>query len=301
VTGADTEFGAANSGRRPFDEPAGRAGNGGLRAVPTARFPRSLDAAELKAAYRFFDNEQVDTDGVLAPHVEQTLQRMTQLPVVLAVQDTTEFNLTHLEATEGLGYGTGNASRGFMLHSLLAVTAGGFAAGRAGHEDLGTPGRGTWARRRRSASSARSKTRRVPNGSKGIEHSGRAQGALPRYPDSGNRGPGKRRSTKCSWPSGRRAFDWLVRAAWDRRTAHPERYLWDTVSATAPMGETELQVPAQAQRREAHCTSDGAVHAGSAARAEATFVQARRGRSVCHSRTRKPTRRQALNHSSGCC
>jgi hypothetical protein len=28
-----------------------------------------MDAAELKAAYRFFDNEQVDTDGVLAPHI----------------------------------------------------------------------------------------------------------------------------------------------------------------------------------------------------------------------------------------
>jgi hypothetical protein len=47
-----------------------------------------------------------------------------------------------------------------------------------------------------------------------------------------------------------------VRAAWDRRTAHPERYLWDTVSATAPMGETELQVPAQrnAAKRTARLT-----------------------------------------------
>ena len=32
---------------------------------------------------------------------------MRQVPVVLAVQDTTEFNLSHLPATEGLGYGTG--------------------------------------------------------------------------------------------------------------------------------------------------------------------------------------------------
>ncbi|TCF96572.1 hypothetical protein BZM27_55650, partial [Paraburkholderia steynii] len=50
--------------------------------------------------------------------------------------------------------------------------------------------------------------------------------------------------------------DWLVRAAWDRRTAHPERYLWDTVTATAPMGETELQAPAQrnAAKRTARLT-----------------------------------------------
>ena len=41
--------------------------------------------------------------------------------MVLAVQDTTEFNLSHLHATEGLGYGTGGNERGFMMHSLLAV------------------------------------------------------------------------------------------------------------------------------------------------------------------------------------
>jgi hypothetical protein len=122
---ADTEFGAANLGDARLTSRlvalARRLANS-----PDCSFPRSLNAAELKAAYRFFDNEQVDTNGVLAPHVEQTLQRMTHLPVVLAVQDTTEFNLTHLEATQGLGYGSGNASRGFMLHSLLAVTPEGW-------------------------------------------------------------------------------------------------------------------------------------------------------------------------------
>src|SRR5258708_2680308 len=117
---ADTEFGAANLGDARLTSRLVALARR-LASSPDCSFPRSLDAAELKAAYRFFDNEQVDTDGVLAPHVEQTLQRMTQLPVVLAVQDTTEFNLTHLEATEGLGYGTGNASRGFMLHSLLVL------------------------------------------------------------------------------------------------------------------------------------------------------------------------------------
>ncbi|MFM0306134.1 hypothetical protein PQQ99_39315, partial [Paraburkholderia sediminicola] len=27
--------------------------------------------------------------------------------------------------------------------------------------------------------------------------------------------------------------DWLIRASWERRAAHPERYLWDTVTASA--------------------------------------------------------------------
>ena len=38
-----------------------------------------------------------DTDGILAPHITQTLDRMTAVPVVLAVQDTTEFNFPRHE------------------------------------------------------------------------------------------------------------------------------------------------------------------------------------------------------------
>ncbi|WP_229758342.1 MULTISPECIES: hypothetical protein [Paraburkholderia] len=87
------------------------------RAVRNGWFPQSL-----KPAYCFFDNTQVDKDGILAPHIAQTLDRMRQVPIVLAVQDTTEFNLSHLQATERLGRGTGNHEQGFMMPSLLAIT-----------------------------------------------------------------------------------------------------------------------------------------------------------------------------------
>ncbi|MGT2490093.1 IS4/Tn5 family transposase DNA-binding protein [Cupriavidus basilensis] len=114
---ASVEFGEANLGdarlARRLVALARR-----LSCSPQGSFPQSLKSAELKAAYRFFDNTQVDTDGILAPHIAQTLDRMRQVPVVLAVQDTTEFNLSHLHATEGLGYGTGGNKRGFMMHSL---------------------------------------------------------------------------------------------------------------------------------------------------------------------------------------
>ncbi len=78
------------------------------------------------------------TNGILAPHIVQTLDRMKQVPVVLAVQDTTEFNLVHLSAIEGMGYCTGSNTRGFMMHSLLAVTPDGLA--------LGVLGMKTWVR-----------------------------------------------------------------------------------------------------------------------------------------------------------
>ncbi|WP_234487191.1 IS4/Tn5 family transposase DNA-binding protein [Paraburkholderia aspalathi] len=65
-----------------------------LAQSPQCSFPQSLDGAQLKAAYRFFDNPRIDTDGVLVNHIGQTLKRMQQVPVVLAPQDTTEFNST---------------------------------------------------------------------------------------------------------------------------------------------------------------------------------------------------------------
>jgi hypothetical protein len=61
-----------------------------LAQSPQCSFPQSLDGAQLKAAYRFFDNPRIDTDGVLVNHIGQTLNRMQQVPVVLAPQDTTE-------------------------------------------------------------------------------------------------------------------------------------------------------------------------------------------------------------------
>ncbi|WP_236674060.1 transposase DNA-binding-containing protein [Paraburkholderia hospita] len=88
-----------------------------LSMGPHCSFPQSLNGAELKAAYRFFDNSHVDVDGVLGAHIAQTLRRMQRVPVVLAVQDTTEFNLSHLRATEGLGYGSDSHVRGFLVHS----------------------------------------------------------------------------------------------------------------------------------------------------------------------------------------
>ncbi|MFT4511204.1 transposase DNA-binding-containing protein [Caballeronia sp. 15711] len=118
-----------------------------LACSPQGSFPQSLKPAELKAAYRFFDNTQIDTDGILAPHIAQTLDRMRQVPVVLAIQDTTEFNLSHLHATEGLGYGAGGNERGFMMHSLLAVTPEGLP--------LGVLGMKTWVRAQEEAGKGR--------------------------------------------------------------------------------------------------------------------------------------------------
>lgn len=126
------EFGSADLGdarrSRRLVELARR-----LSKSPQCSFPQAPTDAELKAAYRFFDNPAIDTDGILAPHIGRTLERMAPLPVVLVAADTTEFNLSHLPGTQGLGYlSSPLALRGFLMHSLLAVSPEGLPLGVLG-------------------------------------------------------------------------------------------------------------------------------------------------------------------------
>ncbi len=89
------------------------------------------DLAGAKAAYRFFDNDDVTPERILAPHQQRTVERMASHPRVLAIQDTTLLNYTHHPKTEGLGP-IGKKSlkqRGFTLHSTLAVLPDGLPLG----------------------------------------------------------------------------------------------------------------------------------------------------------------------------
>jgi hypothetical protein len=87
-------------------------------------------AAKTKAAYRFFQNPQVDMPKLLRPHTESTLERIRAHPVILAVQDTTTLNYT---AHPPLGAGPINTRRdhalGLVLHDTMAFTPEGTPLG----------------------------------------------------------------------------------------------------------------------------------------------------------------------------
>ena len=89
------------------------------------------DWADTKAAYRFFDNDQVTPERIRAPHHQRTVKRMAQYRRVLAVQDTTYVNYTHHPKTKGLG-AIGKKSQkqhGFGVHSTLAILPEGMPLG----------------------------------------------------------------------------------------------------------------------------------------------------------------------------
>ena len=102
-----------------------------LAKHPTASIPAACNGyAETTAAYRFFDNDKVDFDGVLRPHVNCTRSRIAAQPIVLMVPDTTEVDVTRPEQqVRGTGPLDGGARRGVFLHLIHAFTPDGTPLG----------------------------------------------------------------------------------------------------------------------------------------------------------------------------
>ena len=95
-----------------------------LSQKPSASVPTACGGwAETAAAYRFFDNERVDSEGVLQPHREATLNRIGEEAVVLLVQDTTELDVTRPQQQMKDAGPLNDESRwGFYDHPLVAFT-----------------------------------------------------------------------------------------------------------------------------------------------------------------------------------
>jgi hypothetical protein len=98
-----------------------------LAANPGGTLPQAFpDWAELKAAYRFFDNRKVDYSQVIQPHLERTREACREPGEYLIIEDSSVLNYTRHSRTQDLGVvGDGN-QRGFELHSALAVRVEGW-------------------------------------------------------------------------------------------------------------------------------------------------------------------------------
>ena len=96
-----------------------------------------VDWAETKAAYRFFQNENVEVGQIMEAHRLQTTHRAKQHRMILAIQDTSYFVYTSHPKTTGLGKmslkkGKNIAkiySNGLMVHTCLAVSTEGLPLG----------------------------------------------------------------------------------------------------------------------------------------------------------------------------
>lgn len=102
-----------------------------INSSPSCSFPSSaISKAELKAFYRFFQNENINEENVLETHYARTIQRCIESnDNILLVTDTTYVNPA--KQMDGLKtIGSMAKKTGLRVHYMIAVTA-------SNHECLG--------------------------------------------------------------------------------------------------------------------------------------------------------------------
>ena len=208
---------------------------------PTAALPEACGTGSLlKAAYRFFNNDGIAPQDILHSHVEATYTRLGAVPVVLAVQDTTEINWTRHPATQGVGPLGHTACHGLLVHTTLAITPE--------RVPLGLLAQQVWARDPADVGK-RARRKQLPISQKesqkwlhSLDAVYTAHDCCPttRLVSVGDREADVYDVLAAPRPTG---VDLLIRAAWDRCVQGAERYIWATVAAQPVGAHLQLKVP----------------------------------------------------------
>ncbi|BAZ69435.1 putative transposase [Fischerella sp. NIES-4106] len=94
-----------------------------LSAKPEASVPQASGTwAETKATYDFWDSPYIKPSMIRQGHIDATVERISQLEVVLAIQDTTEINYTSHKALSGTGYLDSKYAQGLKVHSVFTAS-----------------------------------------------------------------------------------------------------------------------------------------------------------------------------------
>jgi hypothetical protein len=212
-----------------------------LAQRPGAALPEACGSgAMLKAAYRFFTNDAMTPDAMLQSHIEATYGRLNAVPIVLAVQDTTEANWTNVRVTEGFGPLGNTACHGLLVHTTLAMTPE--------RVPLGLLAQQVWARAPDDIGK-RARRKQWPISQKASHKWLHSLDAVSTARDCcptthmisvGDRKADVYDVLVAPRPAG---VDRLIRAAWNRCVNAPQRYGWDTVAAQAVAAQLLLHVP----------------------------------------------------------
>ena len=204
---------------------------------PTASIPGAChDRAELRAAYRFFDHEDVGFWDVLEPHMRCTERRMAAHPVALCLQDTSSLDFNGRDI-EGLGPLNYEPQRGLHVHPTYAVTPG--------REPLGILDCWHWARKFRDDGGERPAD--VVESQRWVDGYERIAELAATMPDTRLVHVGDRESDMSALMKRAAALghpaDWLVRAKTDRVLGGEQAdgaKLFATVTATTSVGEVRF-------------------------------------------------------------
>lgn len=219
---------------------------------PQASIPTACNGwGETKAAYRLFDNNKVTAQDILEPHYACSAERMSQHPVVLCVQDTTEADYTGKTDIQGLGPLNYEKRQGFYLHPTLAITPERLC--------LGVIDCWTWARPQGSLGG---KDRNRPIEDKesyrwleGYRRVCEQQADLPEtqlvYVADREGDIYEIFQEYGKQPANTKAADWLIRGQYDRVLSN-DKHLIKEVEEAEVLGEIEFDIPPGRKRQMRH-------------------------------------------------
>jgi len=212
-----------------------------LAQPPTAALPEAGgDDARLQAAYRFCAPDASAPQDVLASPIASPSSRLAQVPLGLAVQETTAVDWTGPPATTGWGPLGQTAGQGLHVQSTLA-----FPPARL---PLGLLAPSVWARDP-DAMGQRTRRQPWPMGQQESQQWLTSLEAVCRAPAWGPQtrlvrlGEREAEVSDLRAPARPEGVEVLLRASWDRGVPAPERAVWATVAAQAVVERRRVQGP----------------------------------------------------------
>lgn len=101
-----------------------------LATQPASSVPQACgNIAATSAAYDFWKSPYFQPRDIRKAHTASTIERIKEHQEILAIQDTTNIDLTDHPATRGTGYLDNRKSSGLKVHSTLAATSNGVPLG----------------------------------------------------------------------------------------------------------------------------------------------------------------------------
>ena len=224
-----------------------------LAANPGGTLPQAFRRwAELKGAYRLFNQAQVTHGNILGPHLEHTMALCREPGEYLIIEDTTLLDYSGSVAAMELGTIGDGGGRGFELHTALAVRVEGWTLEQRPEGSL----LGLWGQQcdgPRPRPQGETEAERWKRGRKSQRWAAslRAGGSPP---------PG------CQWifvadreadfyepiqTCQQRNIDFIIRARGDRRLADEAGHLREVLGQQSVMGQSTVELrarPGQAAR-----------------------------------------------------
>jgi Transposase DNA-binding/Transposase Tn5 dimerisation domain len=215
-----------------------------LAQQPTSSVPQACgNMAATSAAYDFWNSPYFQPAQIRQAHRSSTIERIKEHETILAIQDTTNIDLTHHPATRGTGYLDHRQSSGLKVHSTLAVTTEGVP--------LGILEQQVWARECENLGIAKKRRQRETQekeSQRWLDALTATQQWLPKPIQVVTMGDSEADIFDLFSLQRPENSHLLIRGTHNRKVDHPAQYLHQTLSQTEPCGMLVVEVKRNPER-----------------------------------------------------